>query len=197
MSLGKYLLVGLMMPHMYKTSVSTTAIAEEETTTTPNPTTESSVLLREELTLPRSTVPGSTCEDYCQQTFACVNDPHKHGSYCKIAGSNPPVCFGLYWRDFERSQLCFQPNDPTCPQAFPVICPEIQTSTPRPLDTCQINCLVTPACAFNPTSQGSYCKQEQSIPVCFGLYWRTAERVESCFSPVDPTCPENIPILCG
>lgn len=139
----------------------------------------------------------SSCESFCSETNACATDPYSHGSYCKDYGTNPPVCFGFYWRDFSQTQKCYQPNDPTCPQAFPVTCPNQPTVTPVPLDTCDINCLVTPSCAFSPTHQGSYCKTDLSIPVCFGLYWRNAEQTESCFFPADSTCPETVPIRCG
>lgn len=139
----------------------------------------------------------SSCELFCSETSACANDPHHHGSYCKNGNIDPPVCFGFFWRDFEQTQKCYYPNDPTCPQAFPVVCPNLPTATPVPLDTCDINCLVTPACAFSPTHPGSYCKTYLDIPVCFGLYWRTAEQTEACFFPTDPTCPQNLPVLCG
>ena len=138
-----------------------------------------------------SAVSSHSCELYCEASETCSVDPH--GSYCK-ADSFPPVCFGFYWRNPAMTALCYAPNDPTCPQAFPVACPH---SEPVPLDTCQINCLRTPGCAFSPTSQGSYCKADLSIPVCFGLYWRNPERTVSCFFPSDPTCPESDPIRCG
>jgi hypothetical protein len=34
------------------------------------------------------------CANLCDDTDACINDPHHHGSYCKFWQS-PPVCFGM------------------------------------------------------------------------------------------------------
>ncbi len=150
-------------------------------------------------TLVMARIPGTisgSCEDLCESVTACVTDPRSHGSYCK-SDQSPPVCFGMYWRDVAQSRLCYALNDPTCPQSFPVICPSLPTTSPIPFDTCKINCLLTPECAFTPTNQASYCKIDQNPPVCFGLYWRNAERTESCYQPVDTTCPETDPITCG
>jgi hypothetical protein len=35
------------------------------------------------------------CQRLCQLTPGCRNDPHAHGSYCKL-WQDIPVCFGLY-----------------------------------------------------------------------------------------------------
>ena len=59
------------------------------------------------------------CALGCFLTPTCRNDPHAHFSYCKFT-QNPPVCFGLYEVPFDF--LCFQPNDPTCLERFPLRC---------------------------------------------------------------------------
>ena len=61
---------------------------------------------------------ATTCQDLCDATDACHNDPHEHGSYCKTNN----VCFGLYTQ--ASGDLCFQPNDETCDDQNlpPVIC---------------------------------------------------------------------------
>lgn len=144
-----------------------------------------------------------TCEKLCYDVPSCVG----RGSYCKTSNF-PNVCFGmffvvlcvqslgLYWRDIAKTSMCFSPNDVTCPEAIPVDCPVEPTTTPIP-DTCEAICSLTPTCAFGENSQGSWCKNYQTIPVCFGLYWRDAARTRTCYFPADPTCPENDPVLCG
>ncbi len=47
------------------------------------------------LTLERVLESHRYCQRLCQLTPGCRNDPHAHGSYCKL-WQNPPVCFGLY-----------------------------------------------------------------------------------------------------
>ena len=134
------------------------------------------------------------CLDLCAADDACSTS--SQSSYCKD-WQDVPVCYGFYWRDIAQTDPCYAPSDPTCPQTFPIVCPDLTTSTPIPIDTCQINCLVTPLCAFNPKHQGSYCKTDMDIPICFGLYWRNAEQTIPCFAPMDLSCPETDPIKCG
>jgi hypothetical protein len=134
------------------------------------------------------------CLDLCAATTECTTS--SQSSYCKD-WQDVPVCYGFYWRDIAQTDPCYAPNDPTCPQTFPIVCPDLTTSTPIPIDTCQINCLVTPLCAFNPKHQGSYCKTDMIIPICFGLYWKDPAQTIPCFAPMDPSCPETDPIKCG
>jgi len=62
------------------------------------------------------------CQDHCVNTPTCLNEEHQHGSYCK-SWQNPPVCFGLYWIDSSRTQMCFEPaEDGACGEAIPVEC---------------------------------------------------------------------------
>ena len=134
------------------------------------------------------------CLNLCSSTESCST--FSQSSYCKT-WQEVPVCFGFYWRDIAQTDPCYAPNDSTCPQTFPIVCPDLTTPSPIPIDTCQINCLVTPLCAFNPKHQGSYCKTDMIIPICFGLYWKNAEQTIPCFAPMDPSCPETDPIRCG
>lgn len=72
-----------------------------------------------------STVPEvrhevQTCQSICDSVLACANCPHAHGSYCK-SDKNPQVCFGLYHTS--EGSICFEPNDPTCNESVPVLCP--------------------------------------------------------------------------
>ncbi len=41
------------------------------------------------------------CQRLCQLTPGCRNDPHAHGSYCKL-WQTIPVCFGLYQLPYHR-----------------------------------------------------------------------------------------------
>lgn len=68
------------------------------------------------------------CQALCDSTDSCANDPSHHGSYCKL-WQTPPTCFGLYNK--RPGEVCFQPNDPSCPESSPVICarPTTQFST--------------------------------------------------------------------
>jgi hypothetical protein len=137
----------------------------------------------------------TSCEDFCGNNLQCRTS--SSGSYCK-SWQSVPVCFGFYWRETTQTNACYSPTDPTCPQSLPVVCPNLTTPTPVPFDTCQVNCLVTPKCAFGPKHQGSYCKVDhRDIPTCFGLYWRDAAQTIPCYFPEDPTCPQNDPIRCG
>ena len=72
-------------------------------------------------------VSADICEDICLLTPSCANCPGAHGSYCK-SYKDPAVCFGLYFRDASKQSICFQPNDPTCPENLPVPC-SLETST--------------------------------------------------------------------
>jgi hypothetical protein len=64
------------------------------------------------------------CQDVCNNTPGCINDPHAHGSYCKD-WQDPQVCFGLYYTDASRTATCFQPSEfDACPEEFPVECVE-------------------------------------------------------------------------
>jgi len=138
------------------------------------------------------------CQQLCDNTTACRDDPHYHGSYCKF-WQNPAVCFGLYSREgnftsnissnANNSQnLCFQPNDGGCNdlELPPVICPQ-QTNT-----TCSLICSQTFSCLRDP--RGSYCKTDMDL--CFGLYWTNSSRTEACYQPTDPSCPTSFPIAC-
>lgn len=66
---------------------------------------------------------GHTCEDVCAEVESCVTSKKAQNSYCKY-WQNPPVCFGLYFTDATYSKVCYQPNDPDCKEAYPVICHE-------------------------------------------------------------------------
>jgi hypothetical protein len=63
----------------------------------------------------------ATCQSYCDALPECAQDPHYHGSYCK-SWQTPQVCFGLYHTS--GGGMCFQPNNPQCPESSPVYCPE-------------------------------------------------------------------------
>lgn len=64
----------------------------------------------------------TTCESICAITSACAFSPKHQGTYCKLDHS-PPTCFGLFWRNPPiRTQSCYWPADPTCPQGDPVRC---------------------------------------------------------------------------
>lgn len=135
---------------------------------------------------------ATSCESICANTPACASK----GSYCKISADGNQVCQGLYYRDIEKTRTCFA-EDLTCPSAIPVRCPN---SPPIPASTvtCESICAITPACAFSPKHQGTYCKLEQAIPTCFGLFWRNPPiRTQPCYWPVDPTCPQGDPVRCG
>ena len=120
----------------------------------------------------------ATCQDICDATGTCLNDPQEHGSYCK--GDN--TCFGLYTQ--VSGNICFQPNDPACDDTQrAVTCP----------DNCQAFCDATDACLNDPQEHGSYCKSDNT---CFGLYTRLSG--VKCFQPNDPTCDDThlAPVSC-
>ena len=128
------------------------------------------------------------CSLVCQFFGDCREDPNAHGSYCKY-WQEPPVCFGFYFR--ENGSLCYQPNDPTCPEELPARCP-------RPINpTCQAICNTVETCFNDPQAHGSYCKSWQSESVCFGLYYTDASRTSVCFHPNDPSCPQEFPVRCN
>jgi len=62
------------------------------------------------------------CQELCDGLPACRDDPVAHGSYCKTWGIPSPVCFGMYYTSESKDTLCFQPNDPSCPEKYPVSC---------------------------------------------------------------------------
>ena len=123
---------------------------------------------------------ATTCQELCDNLESCKNDPRAHGSYCKT-WNEPQTCFGLFFRDEERSTMCFQPNDSTCPQSRPVSCPEDQDGTSdepsresaqrdqkKQPTTCQEVCDEVDACRDDPHAHGSYCKFIDGNPICFG-----------------------------
>ena len=61
------------------------------------------------------------CRKLCEAVPSCKADPHHHGSYCKHWQATP-VCFGFYFTDRSRRNVCFAPNDSHCPQNRPVRC---------------------------------------------------------------------------
>ena len=63
--------------------------------------------------------------------------------------------------------------------------------------SCQNLCDALPECANDPGYHGSYCKDWQTIPVCFGMYTRLDGTY--CFQPNDPTCDDLLlpAVLCG
>jgi len=87
------------------------------------------------------------CAEACFYTPSCRLDPQSQGSYCK-RNQHPAVCFGLYYDKrghfrgehsmheekvldggmslkhghFHRHRFCYEPNDPHCPEQFPLHC---------------------------------------------------------------------------
>lgn len=135
--------------------------------------------------------PTESCQDICNGVEECI----VKGSYCKLALDGNNVCQGLYFRDIGRTDPC-SADDPTCPEAIPVRCPNSPEPNPSVV-TCENICSLTGACAFSPTHQGTYCKTEQIIPTCFGLFWRDQQQTIPCYWPVDPSCPQSDPVRCG
>lgn len=132
---------------------------------------------------------GTSCEAFCDDVPECRNDPQAQGSYCK-SWQNPEVCFGLYWTDERHTDMCFFPNDYTCPQNIPVECP-VAT------DKCIELCDSTPGCTLDPHQPGSYCKSWQNPPVCFGLYYTDLNRTSTCFEPSENgACSDEFPVFC-
>jgi hypothetical protein len=106
---------------------------------------------------------ATTCEALCLGVASCANNPQAQGSYCKDS-QTPQVCFGLYYTDATQTTICFEPNDPTCPETIPVTCP----TTPPPPTNCQALCDSLPSCANDPQAHGSYCKTWENPSSCFG-----------------------------
>ena len=132
---------------------------------------------------------GTTCQALCDHVSECENDPHAQGSYCK-SWQNPQVCFGLFWTDDLRTDMCFFPNDETCPQDIPVECP-VAT------DRCTELCDATPGCTLDPHQHGSYCKSWQNPQVCFGLYYTDMDMTSTCFEPSENGgCPQKFAVFC-
>ena len=61
--------------------------------------------------------------------------------------------------------------------------------------TCAQICITVVGYETYPQARGSYCKDDQNPPVCFGLYL-TAFTYTSCYQPTDPSWMEKYPILC-
>ena len=63
--------------------------------------------------------------------------------------------------------------------------------------SCQGLCDSVTECANDPQYHGSYCKDWQTIPVCFGMYTRADGSL--CFQPNDPTCDDLVlsPVGCS
>ena len=87
--------------------------------------------------------PHDYCERLCHENRECREDPHAHGSYCKL-DHHPHTCFGLYYKKHHHhhdhkdgrvngvnedseddeehgyhhhhhhKKTCFQPNDRHC-----------------------------------------------------------------------------------
>ena len=168
------------------------------------------------ITLGASLLYADDCSELCEVTGACREDPHNHGSYCKRSQS-PPVCFGFYWTNESKSNICYEPNGGStlCPSSYPIGCDEafttptttttissavsvVTTPEPRGPRVCTKACMNTPGCMSNPHSHSTYCKTWQNPPVCFGLYWTSPSHTETCFQPYSPErkCPERWPIRC-
>ena len=62
-------------------------------------------------------VRAHTCQDICEGASSCSK-----GSYCK-SWQSIPVCYGLYYADAEFQTVCYFPDDPLCPETYPVDCP--------------------------------------------------------------------------
>lgn len=127
-----------------------------------------------------SSASATTCQSLCDTVVSCASDPGARGSYCK-EGESPQNCFGLFFTNESLETMCFQPNDDICPETFPVQCPvssaEIvsesfpsSTSILKPESTCQEICDQVESCREDPQAHGSYCKFEETTPVCFGTF---------------------------
>lgn len=138
-----------------------------------------------------TTISAPSCQGICDTLSACK----PKGSYCKISQTGDNVCYGLYFRDLARTQPCFA-DDHSCPQAIPIRCPTTPPPPPSTI-TCESICAITPACAFSPTHQGTYCETNLAVPICFGLFWRDLAETKPCYWQADPTCPQGDPIRCG
>lgn len=133
--------------------------------------------------LSRALVAGETCQSYCESLEGC-----NEGSYCK-SYQNPPVCQGLFWVDEAETEMCsYGDSKGTCPENRPVKCPRVT-------DVCGDICRSTPGCRTD--KHGSYCKDWQTVPVCFGLYFTDAAQSSTCYAQFDRTCPTKFPVGCG
>lgn len=83
--------------------------------------------------------PHAYCRHLCRETKECREDPHAHGSYCKL-DHHPATCFGLYEKRRHHGdakpegeegltyprhiKFCFEPNSRHCNDAelHPVLC---------------------------------------------------------------------------
>lgn len=79
----------------------------------------------------RAEIPTDACDAICLGLPECANEPHAHNSYCK-SDQDPPVCFGLYNTD---NGYCFFPNNPSCDESSPVLCPTEESTTETPTTT--------------------------------------------------------------
>jgi hypothetical protein len=70
--------------------------------------------------------------------------------------------------------------------------------TKKPKGFCQSQCLKTPACLKQNPAQGSYCKNWNNPPVCFGLYVKPSAPSKTCFQPNDGLCNDKVlqPLYC-
>lgn len=71
-----------------------------------------------------------------------------------------------------------------------------QSSPGYPPKDCNELCQVTASCKDDSSSHGTYCKEWQDGPVCFGLYWLSSNSTAACFQPNDSLCREDIPVRC-
>jgi hypothetical protein len=80
--------------------------------------------------------PVYDCAAACSATASCANDPHGHSSYCKF-WQTEAVCFGLYWKSANSTEMCFFPNEPSCSEALPVLCnyTTVDIPTTSPIQT--------------------------------------------------------------
>jgi hypothetical protein len=68
-----------------------------------------------------TSVRGDECTDICRSLEECRTDPRGRGSFCKT-DKNPQVCFGLYYKNSAKTEICYQPNSSSCPDTNPVLC---------------------------------------------------------------------------
>jgi hypothetical protein len=93
------------------------------------------------------------CLSACAQTEACSADPHSHSSYCKF-WLDKSVCFGLYWRSDNSTEMCFYPNDVSCSQNLPVLCnetPAINSTSLAPSGSVRTSTIPTQSTAQSTT----------------------------------------------
>jgi len=78
--------------------------------------------------------PQLYCYNSCLTVDSCNKDPHAHSTYCKYWLSTP-VCFGLYWKSENKTDMCFQPGDTGCPETWPVTCVDGPATTVPPRES--------------------------------------------------------------